>query len=83
MTTEQTLEKYILQTLLLGKKKSVGINESLISSGTLDSLTLLELIAFVEKQFEVEVREHEMVPDNFQTIAAIKAFIDSKKGSVQ
>jgi len=81
MSIEQTLQKYITETLLLGKKASVGINESLINSGALDSLTLLELIAYVEKQFDIEVRESEMVPENFQTIAAITALIDRKRNS--
>ena len=81
MSNEQTLQKYITETLLLGKKASIGVNDSLINSGTLDSLTLLELIAFVEKQFDIEVRESEMVPDNFQTIAAITALIDRKRNS--
>ena len=85
MSIETTLERYIGDTLLLGKRTSIGPDESLIGSGILDSLTLLELIAFVEKTFELEISEAEMTPENFQSISRIKEFVEGKQagGTVQ
>jgi acyl carrier protein len=78
MDIEKTLERFIVDELLLGKKASIGVDESLIGSGILDSLTLLELIAFVEKRFNVKVADSDMVPDNFKTISRIKTFIETR-----
>jgi acyl carrier protein len=78
MDIEKTLERFIVDELLLGKRASIGVDESLIGSGILDSLTLLELIAFVEKRFNLQVADSEMVPDNFKTISRIKTFIETR-----
>jgi acyl carrier protein len=78
MDIEKTLERFIVDELLLGKRATIGVDESLIGSGILDSLTLLELIAFVEKRFNLKVADSDMVPDNFKTIARIKTFIETR-----
>jgi acyl carrier protein len=79
MSIEERIEQYITTELLVGKRKKLQVDESLISSGLLDSLTLFQLIAFVEQEFKVKVDDGEMTPENFQSIAAIKAFVDRKR----
>ena len=37
-------------------------DESLMSNGTLDSTGILELIMFVEEQFQVKVPDEDMLP---------------------
>jgi|SRR3990172_7457034 len=81
MDTGTIIQNYIVDEILMRKKRSVGIDQSLIGSGILDSLTLLQLISFVEKRFGVQITDREMIPDNFQTIARIKALIESKQNA--
>jgi acyl carrier protein len=78
MEIEQILQDYIYSEIIR-KKVEIKPDSSLISSGLLDSLTLLQLISFIEERFEIKVSDLEMVPDNFQTINAMKAFILKKK----
>jgi acyl carrier protein len=81
MDIERIIEQHIVDELLLGKRTSVGVNDSLVAGGILDSLTLLELIAFVERRFGITVDEREMSVDNFQTIAHVRRLIDAKLGA--
>ncbi len=60
---------------------SLGPDESLISTGILDSLALLKLILFIEERFSVKVMDGEVIPGNFETIARIAAFVDGKRQS--
>ena len=78
MTIESTIENYIVSELLPGQKSEIGYNESLISTGVLDSLTLLQLIAYLEEKFGITVDDSEMKPGNFQTIKIMSAFVESK-----
>jgi len=80
MMIESTIENYILSELLPGRKSQIDYNESLISSGVLDSLTLLQLIAFLEEKFGISVDDSEMNPNNFQTIKHMSMFIEGKLG---
>jgi acyl carrier protein len=80
MSIEADIERYIVEEILLGSGDTrLDPNESLIDAGILDSLALLRLIGFVEERFGVTVDDVEVVPDNFESINATKAFIEMKR----
>jgi len=80
MSIQDAIENYIVAELLHGRRTHIDRNESLIHAGILDSLTLLQLIAFIEERFGVVVDEADMNPENFQTINAATAFVERKAG---
>jgi acyl carrier protein len=80
MDVETAVERFIVDEIMLGDSNTkIDPNESLISSGVLDSLALLRLIAFLEEQMGVTVDDSEVIPENFETINEIKSFIEKKK----
>jgi acyl carrier protein len=52
-------------------------DHDLLANGVVDSLGLLKLIAWVEETFGIEVDDDALDPDNFRTVAAIDAFVES------
>ena len=52
--------------------------EDLLGSGILDSLGMVQLIAFVEKEFKVEVGPEDMVIENFMTVNHIVNYVEGK-----
>ena len=50
----------------------------LFSSGALDSVAMLNLIAFVEQQAGLEIRAEEVTLDNFDTAARIIRFAQER-----
>ena len=60
--------------------ESLDENESLIAGGVIDSTGILELVSFLETEFEIEVADEELVPDNLDSIARIRAFVGRKLG---
>lgn len=78
MNIESKIEKFILDDLLSGSRKTpIGADESLVSGGILDSLALLRIIAFLEEEFGVTVNDDEVIPENFETINVIKTYIET------
>ena len=57
---------------------TVGEDESLLESGILDSMRMLDLLGFLEKTFEIEVEDDELMPDNFDSISAMVRFLGVK-----
>lgn len=47
----------------------------LLESGILDSLALLSLLVFLEKEFSISVDDFEVIPENFNTVDAICAYV--------
>jgi acyl carrier protein len=80
MNIETKIETFIRNDLLLARKKAIGYDESLISSGILDSLTLLQMIAYLEEEFGITIGDGDMDPANFETIRDMAAFVQSKSG---
>ena len=80
MDVETAIERFVVDEIMLGDSNTkIDPNESLISSGVLDSLALLRLIAFLEEQMGVMVDDSEVIPENFESINEIKSFIEKKK----
>jgi acyl carrier protein len=52
--------------------------ESLFDSGTLDSFTLPDLVTGLEEEFGVTIPDADLVPERFDTIQKIDAYLDSK-----
>jgi acyl carrier protein len=54
---------------------------SLLDSGLIDSMGVLELLVLLEKTFSIRVADEEVVPDNLDSIARIAAFVRRKLGT--
>jgi acyl carrier protein len=54
-------------------------DESLFDSGTLDSFTLPDLVTGLEKEFDVKIPDADLVPERFDTVNKIEAYLDSRK----
>jgi acyl carrier protein len=79
MDIERNIERFIVDEIMLGDKNTkLDPDQSLITSGIVDSLALLRLIAFIEEQFSVKVEDEEVIPDNFDTITIMKNFVEQK-----
>ena len=79
MNIESVLERFIIDDLIIGvSRNKIDPNESLIANGVIDSLAILQLIAFIEERFGVTIDDSEVTPDNFQTINVMKALIEEK-----
>jgi acyl carrier protein len=57
----------------------VGDQESLLEAGILDSMGVLALVSFIQARYEISVTDDEMMPENFDTLDAIAAFVASKR----
>ena len=54
-------------------------DDSLIEVGVIDSTGVLELIGFIEERFGLAVGDEEMVPENFDSLANIAAYVTRKR----
>jgi len=53
---------------------------SLLGEVIVDSTGVLELVMFVEDTFGIAVADEEVVPENFDSIAALAAYVERKRG---
>lgn len=58
---------------------AIGLDDSLLGRGVVDSTGMLEIIFFIEEQLGVKVKDEEMVPDNLDSVNKIANFVLSKR----
>jgi len=79
-TYEEKVRKYIIENFLFeAANASLSRTDSLLESGVVDSTGILELVSFLEAEFDIAVRDEELIPDNFDSLERIAAYIDRKK----
>jgi acyl carrier protein len=74
---EQRLSRFIATTLMHNEDAdTLDREEPLLGSGILDSLGIMRLVVFIDETFGVAVPEDGLVPENFQTLRQLAAFVD-------
>ena len=52
---------------------------SLLTGGILDSLSLLRLVVFLQDRFQLTVDDTELLPENFDSVNAICAYLRARE----
>ncbi|HZD11474.1 MAG TPA: acyl carrier protein [Candidatus Binatia bacterium] len=77
MDNKTILSDYIHREFNKGKRSSVGSSEDLLSNGILDSLAILQLVSFLEKQFNRSIPVEDIVYENFCSVDAIANYLEA------
>lgn len=78
---QPTVKQFILERFLAGEDPSrLTSSTPLVTGGILDSLGLLDLVAFLEQSFGIEFDAHEVDPSAFDTLAGIETLVQRKLG---
>ncbi|MBI3175664.1 MAG: acyl carrier protein [Chloroflexi bacterium] len=73
------LEQFIAARILKQPNRKIGADEALISSGLVDSFSLMDIALFVEDTFGVRIEDTELNAQTFDTLNQLSALIDSRK----
>jgi acyl carrier protein len=73
------IEKYIAAQVLKQPTRKVAADESLISSGLIDSFSLMDLALFVEDTFGVRIEDTELNANTFDNLTQLASLIESRK----
>lgn len=57
-------------------------DDDIFSMGLVDSLFALQLVVFIEQEFEITVEGEDLDLDNFCSVNAMSAFVTKKRVSV-
>ena len=75
----EKIRNFILENYLFGYDENELCNDSsFLQLGILDSTGIVELVAFVEDEFNIEVMDSEILPENLDSIDSISSYIYRK-----
>jgi acyl carrier protein len=73
LTPDETIIRdYILREVLYDKViAELGPEDSLLQTELLDSIAIMQIVAFCEQAFQIEIPDEELLPDHFENVRAI------------
>lgn len=81
MEIEGQIRRYVLESFLFTTDDTrLDSWASFLEEGVIDSTGVLELVAFVEETFGIEVSDEEILPENFDSVVKLAAFVKAKLG---
>lgn len=84
MDISNNIKQYITKNILFDAQGfPYDEDASFLAEGIIDSLGIMELVAFVEKEYGIRVAEEELLPENFDSVNKLSRYIKSKIDSVQ
>ncbi|MEP0265763.1 acyl carrier protein [Dokdonia sp.] len=76
---ENKLKEYIVKNFFSGDPNSLTSDTELLTSGIIDSISALEIVDFIEENFNLQFEAHEVDKENLNTISILSDFIIKKQ----
>jgi acyl carrier protein len=74
------VEEFILREIAPGRGIDSVVHDSdLLAGEIIDSLGIVQLIAFLEAKYAIKVDDDDLDPENFRTLDSIVAFVEKKR----
>ena len=76
----EQIRAFIEERFPLVASAGMSTEASLLDSGAIDSLGLLDIVSFLEDDLGVAIDDDDMAPENFDSIAVLTRFVELKRG---
>jgi acyl carrier protein len=70
--------EFIQQRFPRARQTKLSADHSLLDNSIIDSMGILELVNFIESEFGITVDGEDLLPENFQTVRVLAAFVEMK-----
>jgi acyl carrier protein len=82
LDTAATVRHFVLDEFLSGD----GVDDldddfDLVSTGVIDSLGLLELLSWMQEQFQIAISDEVLGPNELRSVHAISSFVDAARAA--
>jgi len=81
MNIADMVREFIIEEILFGESEKLADDMSFYETGIIDSTGILEIISFIEKTFNIDVEDDELIPENFDNVQCIARFLERKSNS--
>ena len=74
----ETVRQFVVDNFLFGEDGTLKEDTSFLESGIIDSTGILELIAFLEETYGLEIEDEDVIPENFDSLRNVVQFLKMK-----
>lgn len=78
-STEKRLRDFINDTFPVELESELAAEESLFDAGILDSIGVLGLMNWLEREFDIFIDDDDVIPENIDGIGPLVRFVERKR----
>lgn len=75
---EEVITAFIRREILGGRDTFIDPEENLFTSGLVDSVGIMQLIAHLESSYALKIPPTDLTPANFRTIRVMATYLESQ-----
>ena len=80
MDIREEIKQFIIENLILESSiRDISDEDLLIESGIIDSMGILNLLAYLDEKFDISFSEGEITRENFGSLKRICALVEKKR----
>lgn len=73
-----TIKNFVVENFLFGDGNNLSTDTSFLKNHIIDSIGILELIAFLEETYKIKIEDDEVIPENLDSINNVIHFLEKK-----
>jgi len=78
-TVTDRIRDFLAEHFPAAGSRRLDTDESLLTNGILDSLGVLDVVAFLETEFKITVTDGDLPPENFESLGRLTAFVGEEQ----
>jgi len=79
---EEQVSEFLINNFIFDQSFQLGPDESLMENSIVDSTGVLELIMWLETNFDMTVEDSEVLPENLDSVRALTAYVQRKQQAI-
>ncbi|MFC1877549.1 acyl carrier protein [Thermodesulfobacteriota bacterium] len=72
------IRAFIIENFLFGNDDGLNDETSFLEEGIIDSTGVLELVNFLEEDFDIAIDDEELIPENLDSINNVTSYLEKK-----
>lgn len=77
---KEKLRRFVVENFLFGQEDfEFSDDDSLMGKGIIDSTGVLELVAFIQESFSIQIDDRDLIPENLDSIGNVMRFLATKE----
>jgi len=73
--TKEKIRKFMIENFLFGEDTDLKDDTSFLEEGIIDSTGVLELIEYLEEEFNIQIDDEDLIPENLDSLNNLEQFI--------
>ena len=78
MDYSSKVREFVVENFLFSDGEVLKEDTSFMEEGIIDSTGILELVFFLEENFGISIEDHELIPENMDSLKSIAGFLARK-----